>query len=742
MGFKFNPFTGSFDITPVNTDEVSEGSSNLYFTNERVDDRVSALIQNSSNITWSYSDGGNTLSANTIQGITTSSSPTFAGLTLSGLTAGSVLFAGSSGVVSQDNSNFFWNDTDNTLSVGSTENSVNFGGSSNLHIFSVYQDGGTNQTQAGIHRHSNTLGAGLALIKSRGTSAAPTEPQDGDVLGFISAYGLTNPTGNRYDQSAFFQFAADGNFSTTQSSAMFELYLTPASSTTPALAMKIRRDKSVTLPGTLTLGALSGVLKATAGFISGSATTTDLTEGTNLYYTDERVDDRVAALIQNGTGISWSYNDAGGTLTPTVSLASFSTTNLSEGANLYFTDERAQDAVGTILTDSSKIDFTYNDVANTITATIVAGSLVNADISTSAAIAVTKLSNGTANQLLGTNAGATANEFKTLSGTSNQITVTHGVGTITLATPQDIATTSTPTFGGETITCASSSQIGLVVNAAASQSANLVEFKTSGGTKRHVVDQNGMISFWPSQTETISSSYTLIAVGGTFTFNNLASSMIGVRLSSSINYTTVPVFGVMPIFFQFSPTITLSISDTTWSNPVVFSAQQVTTAATGTTHTVAGTLPSFFDSVQYSVAGTGTFSTSSLYSGFESRFTVNSGVTWGTRWSYSVKNATGSGTVATQRGFYCEALSKATNNQYLYFEGAATTSNNNGSFHRPNIQFGSTTGAFGTGDGVIGIANATTNPSTNPTGGGVLYSDAGALKWRGSGGTTTTIAPA
>jgi hypothetical protein len=43
---------------------------------------------------------------------------------------------------------------------------------------------------------------------------------------------------------------------------------------------------------------------------------------------------------------------------------------------------------------------------------------------------------------------------------------------------------------------------------------------------------------------------------------------------------------------------------------------------------------------------------------------------------------------------------------------------------------------------VIGIANAATVPSANPSGGGVLYAEAGALKWRGSGGTVTTIAAA
>jgi hypothetical protein len=49
---------------------------------------------------------------------------------------------------------------------------------------------------------------------------------------------------------------------------------------------------------------------------------------------------------------------------------------------------------------------------------------------------------------------------------------------------------------------------------------------------------------------------------------------------------------------------------------------------------------------------------------------------------------------------------------------------------------------LGGGVAVLGIANATTAPTSNPTGGGVLYSEAGALKWRGSSGTITVIAPA
>lgn len=51
-------------------------------------------------------------------------------------------------------------------------------------------------------------------------------------------------------------------------------------------------------------------------------------------------------------------------------------------------------------------------------------------------------------------------------------------------------------------------------------------------------------------------------------------------------------------------------------------------------------------------------------------------------------------------------------------------------------------GSFGSGVGVIFLANRTTAPTTNPTGGGILYCEAGALKFRGSSGTVSTIAPA
>lgn len=100
-------------------------------------------------------------------------------------------------------------------------------------------------------------------------------------------------------------------------------------------------------------------------------------------------------VVYNGTIWEKSINsNAVVSVNGQSGIVTLTTTDISEGTNLYFTDERAQDAVGNILTDSSKIDFTYNDAGNTITATIVAGSLVNADINASAAIDASKIANG------------------------------------------------------------------------------------------------------------------------------------------------------------------------------------------------------------------------------------------------------------------------------------------------------------------------------------------------------------
>lgn len=58
--------------------------------------------------------------ARTNLGLGTGNSPTFTELTLTGMTAGSVLFAGTGGVLSQDNASLFLDNTNNRLGIGTT----------------------------------------------------------------------------------------------------------------------------------------------------------------------------------------------------------------------------------------------------------------------------------------------------------------------------------------------------------------------------------------------------------------------------------------------------------------------------------------------------------------------------------------------------------------------------------------------------------------------------------------------
>ena len=94
-----------------------------------------------------------------------------------------------------------------------------------------------------------------------------------------------------------------------------------------------------------------------------SPTTDNITEGTNLYYTDERVDDRLSTLIQEGTGINHVYDDAANTYTLSVDFGDFSTSDLAEGTNLYYTEARWDARLATKTTDdltegSSNLYFT------------------------------------------------------------------------------------------------------------------------------------------------------------------------------------------------------------------------------------------------------------------------------------------------------------------------------------------------------------------------------------------------
>jgi len=95
--------------------------------------------------------------------------------------------------------------------------------------------------------------------------------------------------------------------------------------------------------------------------------TSDLTEGTNLYFTDERVDDRVNSLLVAGSNVTLTYDDVANTLTIAATednLSNNDTDDLAEGStNLYYTDARARAAI------SVSGDLSYNSTTGVISFT-------------------------------------------------------------------------------------------------------------------------------------------------------------------------------------------------------------------------------------------------------------------------------------------------------------------------------------------------------------------------------------
>ncbi|MEQ1877668.1 MAG: hypothetical protein ABL958_13570, partial [Bdellovibrionia bacterium] len=82
---------------------------------------------------------------------------------------------------------------------------------------------------------------------------------------------------------------------------------------------------------------------------------------------------------------------------------------------------------------------------------------------------------GTGDQLLGVNSAGSGAEYKTIQGTANRVSVTHGAGSITLSGPQDLHSGAAPSFGGMSLS-------GTLNLPASTTSAGTAPMKISGGT--------------------------------------------------------------------------------------------------------------------------------------------------------------------------------------------------------------------------------------------------------------------
>ena len=244
----------------VNTDDLPEGSSNLYYTAERVDDQVNTLMTAGSGISLTYDDAGGTLTvATTSSGI--------------GLSDFSVTDAGGDGSLSYNNSSGVFTYT------GPSQSEVQ------AHITKSYVDG------LGIAATSATTAAGLTgtpnisvgTISASGTiTGNVTGDLTGDVTGDVTGNVTGNLTGN-----------VTGNTSGSSGS-------TTGNAATATALQTARTINGTSFDGTANISFDSDAVS------EGSS---------NQYFTNARVDSRLAATAQtidgNGSASGTTIEDGG-----------------------------------------------------------------------------------------------------------------------------------------------------------------------------------------------------------------------------------------------------------------------------------------------------------------------------------------------------------------------------------------------------------------------------------------------
>ena len=451
-------FAAENGVADSNTDNLSEGSTNKYFTDERAQDAIGNSV--GTGLTYNDTTGAISVTANTYDAY--GSASTVAG-NLTTHTSATEAHGATGAVVGTTNTQTLTNKTltlpkineDVALTATATELNVLDGITSTTAELNIldgvtstaselnildgatltttelnYVDGVTSaiQTQldAKLALAGGTMTGAIAMGTNRITGlGAPTESTDAATKAYVDAAveglhvhesvrvavagnisiatglengdtagGVTLATGNRVllkDQtntaengiyvvqasgqalratdfdtalevdSGDFVFVSEGTYANTG----WVQTLKPATIGTDPLSFTQFSGAGTFTAGTgLDLNGNEFVLDLS------EVSTTTLPEGDNKYYTDERVDDRVDGLLVGGTGISKTYNDNAHSLTLALDFTEFSTTDVAEGTKLFFTNQRAVDALQAVVPDFTEIE--VNNIARQVAATVSA----------------------------------------------------------------------------------------------------------------------------------------------------------------------------------------------------------------------------------------------------------------------------------------------------------------------------------------------------------------------------------
>ena len=291
--------TGVVSYTQGNTDTVAEGSTNLYYTDARADARaqlkIDALVDSSPGTLDTLNELAAALGddANFATTMTTSlagKEPTITAGTTSQYYRGDKSFQTLDTLAVAENTNLYYTDTRARAAISAT-GSLSYNSSTGVISFT---QGNTDTVAEGSSNLYYTDARADARAQLKIDALVDSAPGTLDTLNELAA-----------------ALGDDANFSTT---------ITNSIATKLAIA-----DFNSTFDTRL-----------------GTKTTSDLTEGTNLYYTDARARASISA-----TG-SLSYNSTSGV----ISFTQGNTDTVAEGSsNLYFTDARADARIAAADTD-------------------------------------------------------------------------------------------------------------------------------------------------------------------------------------------------------------------------------------------------------------------------------------------------------------------------------------------------------------------------------------------------------
>lgn len=179
------------------------------------------------------------------------------GSAIAGFTPGSTIFAGSSGSLSEDNANYFWDITNRRLGVG-----INSGLLAKVHVVAT---NGVVFTYMGDSYSTTTNpedAAGFIGRRARGTVAVPSAVQSGDILSIFTGRGY-GTTGFSSIGRSRMQMEASETWTDTAQGSRVVFYVTPVTTTNTFEAIRIHNDGSVGI-GTNT------IVSATKLYVNGS----------------------------------------------------------------------------------------------------------------------------------------------------------------------------------------------------------------------------------------------------------------------------------------------------------------------------------------------------------------------------------------------------------------------------------------------------------------------------------------